>query len=341
MEGDFLSLPHYDTLRKDAERNLEVGRFLNAAREFRVLSLAAEKDGVYELAGEFAAKSGDCWLKMGKHAAAATMYEHAAKNFHLAGKLSHAKSYFKKAFTEFLIASKMPETSTLDKVLFLVRAARCVSALGDQRTAKTLFSKACDLLVNFVPSYFSNEDYASAMLHYLIVIKLCEEMDDKEKACQVGSSLRELSMRFLRLISEKSVEEQDKFVQDLLKNLLNNPLLKEVLGQLPVLFQTLLTIAPEFQSLNVIQVLLNSLSPYSNPNSTTVTLHETFHESPQQASASYVSPQSEQILNLPLLHTRTPPEKPTVNGQRMKSEQFPSQDSTGGNSLDDLKQEEG
>lgn len=341
MEGDFLSLPHYSALRKDAERNLEVGRFLSAAREFQALSLMAEKDGAYELAGEFAAKSGDCWLKIGRHATAATMYEQAAKHFHLAGKTSHAKSYFRKAFTEFLFASKVPEASNLDKAFFLVRAAKCVSALGDQNAAKTLFSKAYEILIASASSYFSNRDYASAVLHYLVFIKCCEELGDEDKARQINSFLRELSTRLISFISEKPVEERGRLVQDFFDSLFNNPLLKEVPGQLPVLFHTLLSVALESQRADIAQVLLNYLPPHFNPNSSPITVLSKESHFHQQPPAALTPTGSECNLNLPLLQGGMSPEKLATSRQSAKSGQFPLQFSTDGDLLDELKREEG
>ncbi|MEM1511893.1 MAG: hypothetical protein QXN15_04975 [Candidatus Jordarchaeales archaeon] len=263
MDGDFMDAPPYEHLKKDAERNLEVGRFLSAAREFQVLSLMAEKDGAFELAGEFAAKSGDCWLKSGNHATAAAIYEQAAKYFNLSGKASYEKTCLRKAFTEFLLASRTSEISVLDRASFLFRAAKCSSSLGDQDTAKRLLLKACDLSLSSAASSFSNNEYDSAVTHYLFAIKCCTELGDKEKERQVHSLVRESLIRLINSLTVTSSREQFASTQSLIKNwfatLTSNNDSKEHLEQASKLVSECIDAAFKIKNPNIVQMVLNVL----------------------------------------------------------------------------------
>jgi len=264
MDGGLVGNPRYEHLRKDAERNLEVGRFLSAAREFQVLSLMAEKDGAFELAGDFAAKSGDCWLKSGRHAAAAIMYEQAANYFHISGKTSPEKNYLRKAFMEFLLASRTPQTSLLDKASFLFRAAKCSLSLGDQDTAKRLLLKACDLSLSFAASSFSNNEYGFAVTHHLFAIKCCAELGDKEKELQLHSLVCESFIHLIKSLIVTPSREQIASIQPLLKEwfsmLTANNALKEHREQASELVSKLLSVALELKNPDIIRTVLDVLS---------------------------------------------------------------------------------
>lgn len=261
--GDFLDATRYERLRKDAERNVEVGRFLSAAREFQALSLMAEKDGIFDLAGEFAAKSGDCWLKDGRHASAATMYEQAAKYFRLSGKASHEKLYLRKAFAEFLLASRVPEESSLSKVGFTVRAAKCASLLGEQATAKRLLLKAYDLSLSSAASSLTNGEYDSAVTHYLFAVRCCAELGDKERELQIHTLIRESLTRLIYSLITKLSGEQAASIQSLFKNwftaLTTNGASGEYLEQASELVSECLNAALEFKRTDIAQIVLGAL----------------------------------------------------------------------------------
>ncbi|MHA1607750.1 MAG: hypothetical protein ACTSWP_09480 [Candidatus Freyarchaeota archaeon] len=209
--------PGYEQLEKEAERNFEVGRFLSAAREFQALSLIAEREKEARAAGRFAAKSGDCWLKLGNHFNAAAMYERAAECYSLTGDIGLRRKYLKIALSELLLAAKKHELEVSKRVEVLIRAANCSRSLGDQKVAERLLLKACKEAISTAEKERERVKPEKAAKYYLLAAKCYSEMNDRKNAARMRLFAIECINQFLQH-REKYPEETTE-VEDVLKEL--------------------------------------------------------------------------------------------------------------------------
>ncbi len=263
-----MSILKYESLKKEAERNLKVGRFLSAAREFQVLSIMAEKDGFFELAGDFAAKSGDCWLRYGQHENAALMYEQAARCFHVSRNAALKKTYLKKAVAEFVLVSRS-SALPLDKVKFIIRAAKCGMCLDDQLTVNTLLSKALSLSHDFIKDNLSIEDCMSAVSHLILAIKCCEKLADIEKAVKFHALLKELVISVLRSFTEPPSKVQVSLIKQLIKycfSLFNSDKFSETyINHTSELVAEYIKTSLKFENLDLAEAIINAFSEFKSP----------------------------------------------------------------------------
>ncbi|MEM2133237.1 MAG: hypothetical protein QXS27_03335 [Candidatus Jordarchaeaceae archaeon] len=231
---------------RDAERNYSVGRILDAASDFKTISIIFGGMKDYASAAEFAVRSGDCWVKCGKHLQAAILYENAAQYFELLGEEEKYRLYYRKALVQCLSADRREtRMGKVARARNLRRAAFCQSKIGGgvdvaqyysragelfslaarEEEGKNAFDDAYNLFKSAAECYLQIKDYSLVVRSLMDALTCLNRVVDNYFSSYEGEELSEIVKRELKEFNAaaeallKSLELVDKLDRRVLERL--------------------------------------------------------------------------------------------------------------------------
>jgi tetratricopeptide (TPR) repeat protein len=231
---------------RDAERNYSVGRILDAASDFKTISIIFGGMKNYASAAEFAVKSGDCWVKCGNHLQAAILYENAAQYFELLGEEEKYKLYYRKALVQCLSADRREKTigkvtrarnlrraafcqskidESVDVTQYYSRAGELFSLAAREEERKNAFDDAYNLFKSAAECYLQIKDYSLVVRSLMDALTCLNRVVDNYFSSYEGEELSEIVKRELREFSTtvealmKNLELVDRLEGDVLERL--------------------------------------------------------------------------------------------------------------------------